>query len=48
MWPMLGWGIGVVAHGVAVVAGPRQISEERINRELEALDGSRSVSQSRQ
>jgi len=47
MWPILGWGIGVAAHGVAVVVGPSQISEDRINRELEALDGSRSVPQAR-
>ena len=34
VWPMLGWGIGVVAHAVSVVVGPLQISEERIAREL--------------
>lgn len=34
MWPMLGWGIGVVAHGVTVYVGPSTISEERIEREL--------------
>ena len=33
-WPMLGWGIGVVAHGVRVFLGPPEISEERIEREL--------------
>jgi hypothetical protein len=34
VWPMLGWGIGVVAHGVTVHVGPSTISEERIEREL--------------
>lgn len=34
VWPMLGWGIGVVAHAAAVLVGPSTISEERIEREL--------------
>ena len=34
IWPMLGWGIGVVAHGLGVHIGPSTISEERIEREL--------------
>jgi hypothetical protein len=36
MWPLLGWGIGVVAHGMSVFLGPSRISEERIDRELQA------------
>lgn len=35
IWPILGWGIGVVAHGVSVFLGPSNISEERIDRELQ-------------
>ena len=34
VWPMFGWGIGVVAHAVTVYVGPSTISEERIEREL--------------
>ncbi len=40
VWPMLGWGIGVVAHGVTVHVGPSTISEERIDRELRGRPGS--------
>lgn len=40
MWPMLGWGIGVVAHGVTLRVGPSTISEERIERELGGRSGS--------
>lgn len=39
IWPMLGWGIGVVAHGASAFAGPSTISEERIDRELRARHG---------
>lgn len=35
MWPMLGWGIGVVAHAVGVGVGTSKITEERIAREIE-------------
>ena len=35
VWPMLGWGIGVVAHAVNVFIRPAEISEERIDRELQ-------------
>jgi hypothetical protein len=35
VWPMLGWGIGVVAHAVSVFVGSPKISEERINREVQ-------------
>lgn len=34
VWPILGWGIGVVAHGVSVFVGSSKISEDRIDREL--------------
>lgn len=34
MWPMLGWGIGVVSHAATVFAGPKSISDDRIDREL--------------
>lgn len=34
VWPMLGWGIGVVAHALTVFTGGVDISEARIEREL--------------
>lgn len=40
VWPMLGWGIAIVAHAVRVFLGPREISEERIDRELRNREGS--------
>ena len=40
VWPILGWGIGVVAHGISVLANPREVSEERIERELQTRYGS--------
>ena len=35
IWPILGWGIGIVAHGVSVFAGTRPISEQQIQREID-------------
>lgn len=35
MWPMIGWGIGVIAHGFGVFVGPRPITEDQIQREVE-------------
>jgi hypothetical protein len=35
VWPMLGWGIGVVSHGVGVHVGPSEISEADIEREMQ-------------
>jgi hypothetical protein len=40
VWPMLGWGIGVVAHAVSVYFGPSEISEAQIDRELQGRFGS--------
>ncbi|MBT8193633.1 MAG: 2TM domain-containing protein [Acidimicrobiia bacterium] len=40
VWPMFGWGIGVVAHGVGVYAGPSEITEAQIERELHGRLGS--------
>lgn len=37
IWPMLGWGIGVVGHAATVYVGPSTISEDRIDRELRRL-----------
>ena len=34
VWPMLGWGIGVVAHAASVFIGPSEITKEQIDREL--------------
>lgn len=45
VWPMLGWGIGVVAHGATVLVGPSKISEERIDRELRGRPASTTSAQ---
>lgn len=38
MWPALGWGIGIVAHGAALLVGPGSETERRaIDRELQRL-----------
>ncbi|MDJ0664395.1 MAG: 2TM domain-containing protein [Acidimicrobiia bacterium] len=37
VWPILGWGIGVVAHAVSVYVRPAEISEAKIDRELGRL-----------
>ena len=34
-WVMLGWGIGVVSHGLGVYVGTRPISEDRIQKEID-------------
>jgi hypothetical protein len=34
-WVLLGWGIGLLAHGLAVFVVWRPISEERIQREVD-------------
>lgn len=36
IWPMLGWGIGLVGHAVTVFLAPMDVSEERIERELQS------------
>ena len=40
VWPILGWGIGVAAHAASVYAGPSEISEAQIDRELQGRLGS--------
>jgi hypothetical protein len=40
VWPILGWGIAIVAHAVRVFGGPAVISEERIQREMQSGQGS--------
>lgn len=40
LWPMLGWGIGVIAHGASVYIRPAEITEEQIQRELQGRSGS--------
>jgi hypothetical protein len=38
MWPLLGWGIGILAHGVSMLIGPGSSAERRaIDRELHRL-----------
>lgn len=38
MWPLLGWGIGVLAHAVTLVIGPGSTVERRaIDKELRRL-----------
>jgi hypothetical protein len=42
MWPMLGWGIGILAHGVTLAIGPGSAAETRaIERELHRLHSAR-------
>ena len=33
-WVLLGWGVGLAAHGLAVFVGSRPISEEQIQKEM--------------
>jgi hypothetical protein len=40
VWPLLGWGIGVAAHAANVFIGPSEVSEARIDRELQGRPGS--------
>ncbi|GAB89868.1 2TM domain-containing protein [Gordonia rhizosphera] len=35
VWPLLGWGIGLAAHGFGVFVGVSPPSEERIQREID-------------
>ena len=35
IWPTLGWGIGVIAHGASVYLWRSEISEAAIDRELQ-------------
>ena len=38
VWPMLGWGIGIVSHGLSLVYGPESARGLRaIDRELRRL-----------
>ena len=38
LWPLFGWGIGIVAHALSLAFGPGSESERRaIDRELERL-----------
>jgi hypothetical protein len=38
MWPAIGWGIGIIAHGAALLVGPGSATEKRaIDRELQRL-----------
>ena len=37
VWPILGWGIGVVSHAVSVYVRPAEISEAKIDREMSRL-----------
>lgn len=38
LWPMLGWGVGVLAHVIAYFYGPESPGEERaVARELRRL-----------
>ena len=46
VWPILGWGIGVGAHAVSVFLAPMDISEERIDRELQSRRRSATNAQS--
>jgi len=37
IWPMIGWGIGIVAHGIAVYYDGGDMRERVIKAELERL-----------
>ncbi len=39
VWTLIGWGIGLAFHGIAVFIGGREPSEERIEREMDKLRG---------
>jgi hypothetical protein len=39
IWPILGWGIGVAANAAGVFLRPQEISEERIQREMDGRTG---------
>lgn len=34
VWPALGWGIGLILHGLRVFLGMRPITEDQIQREI--------------
>lgn len=41
LWPLFGWGIGIVGHALSLVFGPGSPSEQRaIDRELRRLHDS--------
>ncbi len=40
-WPLLGWGLGLLAHGIAVYAGGGDIRERAVEAELKRLRQSR-------
>ena len=40
MWPMLGWGIGLVLHAVTVYMGTSEITEAQIEEEMHGRSGS--------
>jgi len=40
VWPIFGWGIGVVAHAASVYSSPSEISEAQIEREMQGGYGS--------
>ena len=40
IWPILGWGIGIAANAAGVFLRPQEISEERIEREMQGRSGS--------
>ncbi|HEX8953540.1 MAG TPA: 2TM domain-containing protein [Polyangia bacterium] len=42
LWPLFGWGIGIVGHALSLWLGPGSASEQRaLDRELRRLHGSR-------
>ncbi len=41
VWPLFGWGIGIVGHALSLVWGPGSAREQRaLDRELRRLRGS--------
>ena len=39
MWTLLGWGIGVAFHGLAVLIEGQQLTDERVQREMAKMRG---------
>jgi len=38
VWPLIGWGAGIIAHALALVIGPDSSREQRaVDRELQRL-----------
>lgn len=41
LWPMIGWGIGLVAHGMATYAWTGDVREQMVQKEMDRLRATR-------